>query len=101
MGRLIPIGEMVTFQFEGRPVQGQAGEPVAVSLWAVGERVLGWHEETGRPRGLYCGIGQCFECRVTVDGQRDRRACLVPVRDGLDVRRQPPLDPLHWETPHD
>ncbi len=78
----------VTFSFDGQPVVGLEGEPVAMSLWALGYRSLGWNEESGRPRGLYCAIGHCFECRMTIDGQRDQRACCYPVREGLAVSRQ-------------
>ncbi len=78
----------VTFYFEGEAVSGALGEPVAMSLWAAGHRTLGWNEETGRPRSLFCGIGHCFECRMEIDGKRDQRSCLYPVREGLDVRRQ-------------
>lgn len=84
----------VTFFFDGEAVAGREGEPVAMSLWAQGWRVLGYNEESGRSRGLFCNIGQCFECRVTVDGRRDQRACLTPVREGMQVQRQPKPDPL-------
>jgi sarcosine oxidase subunit alpha len=40
---------------------------------------------TGESRGPVCGIGTCFECRVTIDGARGRRACLEPVREGMQV----------------
>lgn len=40
---------------------------------------------SGAPRGPVCGMGTCFECRVTVDGTPGRRACLEPVRDGMRV----------------
>jgi len=40
---------------------------------------------TGEPRGPICGMGTCFECRVTVDGLPGRRACLEPVRDNMQV----------------
>lgn len=79
---------LVPFQFEGQVVHGVAGEPVAMSLWALGIRVLGWNEETGAPRSLFCTIGHCFECRLTIDGERDRRACLVPLQEGMEVVRQ-------------
>jgi D-hydroxyproline dehydrogenase subunit gamma len=39
----------------------------------------------GEPRGPVCGMGTCFECRVTVDGVQGRRACLEPVREGMEV----------------
>jgi sarcosine oxidase subunit alpha len=37
---------------------------------------------------MYCGIGHCFECRVTVDGIPDVRSCLVEVREGMRVALQ-------------
>ena len=33
-------------------------------------------------------MGVCFECLVEIDGVRDRRACLIPIEDGMRVRRQ-------------
>lgn len=39
----------------------------------------------GEPRGPVCGMGICFECRVTIDGAPGRRSCLVPVREGMAV----------------
>lgn len=40
---------------------------------------------SGDPRGPVCGMGTCFECRVTIDGLQGRRACLEPVREGMQV----------------
>lgn len=40
------------------------------------------------PRGLYCGMGVCFECVVTVNGQ-SARACITPVSEGMIVELQP------------
>lgn len=39
----------------------------------------------GNARGPVCGMGTCFECRVAVDGVRNVRSCLTPVRDGMSV----------------
>jgi sarcosine oxidase subunit alpha len=40
---------------------------------------------SGMPRQPLCGMGVCFECRVTIDGKAHQRSCLVPVRDGMNV----------------
>jgi len=40
---------------------------------------------TGEPRAPLCGMGTCYECRVTIDGVAHRRACLVTVADGMHV----------------
>lgn len=89
-----PEKARLTFFFEGEPIAGREGEPVAMSLWAQGQRVLGYNEESGNPRGVFCNIGQCFECRVTIDGRRDQRSCLVLVKEGMQVWRQLQPGPL-------
>ena len=39
----------------------------------------------GEARGPLCGMGICFECRVTVDGIAYERGCQLLVRDGMEV----------------
>ncbi|HVB08324.1 MAG TPA: (2Fe-2S)-binding protein [Candidatus Acidoferrales bacterium] len=41
---------------------------------------------SGEPRGALCGIGVCFECRVTVNSQRHRRSCQILCGQGMDIR---------------
>src|SRR5205807_2635334 len=43
---------------------------------------------TGEPRGIFCGIGACYDCLVTIDGVPDQRACLIPARPGSVVSTQ-------------
>lgn len=87
----------VTFQFDGKTYEGFENDTIASALLAHGIRTLRKHEETGNPRGIYCNIGHCFECRVTVDGEDNVRACLTPIQENMVVESgqvQPhPLDP--------
>ncbi|SDG71954.1 2Fe-2S iron-sulfur cluster binding domain-containing protein [Sinosporangium album] len=71
--------------FEGRPVPVVAGQTIGAALHAAG--IAGWRTTRvgGRPRGLFCGIGVCFDCLVTVDGRTSVRACLTPARPGDEV----------------
>ena len=78
-----------TFAVDGRPVPFVAGQSVGAALWAHGLRSWRATRRGGRPRGLFCGIGVCFDCLLTVDGRRDERACVTPARPGLDVRTAP------------
>ena len=71
-----------------RPVKVFEGETLAAALWANGFISLGHNPKTGANRGLYCGIGHCYECRVTVDGMEDIRSCLVRTREGMRVSLQ-------------
>ncbi|MCY9666663.1 (2Fe-2S)-binding protein [Paenibacillus alginolyticus] len=76
----------ITFRFDDQEYEAFEGEAIAAALLAQGIRTLRYHEETRTPRGFYCNIGHCFECRVTVDGIDGQRACLTLLTNGLDVR---------------
>jgi hypothetical protein len=41
---------------------------------------------SGEPRGPLCGMGICFECRVTIDGRAHCRSCQVVCQPGMEVR---------------
>lgn len=75
----------ITFTFDGKEYVGYEGDTIASALLAHGIRTLRVHEETGTPRGIYCNIGHCFECRVTVNDVQGIRACLQEVKDGMIV----------------
>lgn len=75
----------VTFTFDGKTYEGFEGDTIASALLANGIRQLRVHEETGAPRAIYCNIGHCFECRVTVSEQEVVRACMTPITQGLVV----------------
>lgn len=79
-------GPVVRLTFDGRTMEAFEGESLAAALLANGVRTLRVHEERGTPRGLYCNIGHCMECRVEIDGVAGKRACLTPVTDGMAVR---------------
>ncbi|GHE92350.1 hypothetical protein GCM10014715_55970 [Streptomyces spiralis] len=72
---------------DGEPVDGIAGQTIAGVLLASGR--LAWRRgRSGAPRGVFCGIGVCFDCLVTVGGERDVRACRRRAHDGDVVTTQ-------------
>src|SRR5690625_803871 len=89
--------EKITFTFDGKTFEGYEGDTIASALLANGIRTLRVHEESGTPRGIYCNIGHCFECRVTVNGEQGVRACLTPIIQDMQIKSgqtEPnPLDP--------
>jgi predicted molibdopterin-dependent oxidoreductase YjgC len=74
--------------FDGKQVTAVPGQTVAAALWAAGVRSWRTTRGTGAPRGLFCGIGACFDCLVTIDGEPNQRACLVPARPDQLVTTQ-------------
>lgn len=81
-------GGPFTFSFQGRTVTAYPGETIGAALLAAGVRILRTTRTGGRPRGLFCGIGACFDCLVTVNDRPTQRACLTPVAAGDHVEVQ-------------
>jgi sarcosine oxidase subunit alpha len=91
----------ITFQFDNQSYTALENETIAAALLAAGIRTLRVQEEKGTPRGIYCNMGHCLECRVTVNGKAGVRACLtvvgphmvvhsgqrLPIMDGNEVQR--------------
>jgi len=79
------MAEVVTISVNERPVSVPAGTVVAAALaWAgIGRFHRSVH---GEWRGPLCGMGVCFECRVTINGQAHRRSCLTVCEPGMEVR---------------
>ena len=69
---------------DGRSLEVEAGVSVAAALLENGVRVFR-RSVIGEERGPLCGMGVCYECRVTIAGIAHRRACLVTVSDGLEI----------------
>lgn len=81
-------GREVEILVDGRPFRAFEGETVAAALLAAGRRALRTTSRRGEPRGVYCGIGVCFDCVMTIDGRPNVRTCQTPVRAGLRVEAQ-------------
>lgn len=74
---------LVSLTVNGKPVEVVEGASVAAAVaqaGAVFRRSL-----SGEPRSALCGMGMCFECRVTIDGVAQQQACMLPVRPDMQV----------------
>lgn len=80
------MGAPVTIFVDGEPVPARLGQTVAAVLLARGRRVLRHTRHAGRPRGLFCGMGVCFDCVMVVDGLPGTRACTTRVEEGMQVQ---------------
>lgn len=75
---------MLRLSVDGQAVEVPAGASVAAAVARAGRCFR--RSVTGAPRAPLCGMGVCFECRVTIDGVPQLPACLTPARDGMEVR---------------
>ncbi len=74
-----------TILVDGEQVALRTGESVAACL--LGNGRLAWRTTRigGRPRGVFCGIGACFDCLVTVNGTPGIRACRYIAKPGDEI----------------
>ena len=75
----------VTLSVNGKPVTVPAGAMVSTAV-ALAGAALYRRSVTGEPRAPLCGMGICFECRVTINGRQHSRSCLLPCEPGMEVR---------------
>jgi predicted molibdopterin-dependent oxidoreductase YjgC len=78
----------VSFLFDGKEIAADAGQSVGAALIAAGYRSWRTTRHGGAPRGIFCGIGICFDCLVVVNGRPNQRACLTEACDGDEVSSQ-------------
>lgn len=78
------MADPVGLSINGKPQRVAAGTTVAVALAQAGVTRFR-RAVTGASRGPLCGMGICFECRVTIDGQAHRRSCVTLCTPGMEV----------------
>ncbi len=81
-------GPVVSFVFEGKSLQGRLGMPIAAALLSNGIHVFRTTAKRSEARSLFCGIGQCNDCVVVVNGQPNVRSCVTPLEEGMVIERQ-------------
>jgi D-hydroxyproline dehydrogenase subunit gamma len=77
--------ERVKISVDGADVIVHAGTSVASAILSAGI-VRFRRSVTGEARSALCGMGICFECRVTIDGKAHARSCQIICTDGMVVR---------------
>ena len=85
LGDDVQRGCAITVFVDDEPIEAYEGETIGAALLASGRRVLRRTPYTAAPRGLFCGMGVCFDCVVDVDGRHRLRACMTEVRDGMRI----------------
>ena len=80
-----PKGRLVTFEYDGKPMEGYEGEPIAMALKSNGVEIHRYTTKLHKPRGLYCSIGRCTDCVMVVDGVPNVRTCMTALKEGMKV----------------
>jgi predicted molibdopterin-dependent oxidoreductase YjgC len=78
----------VRITVDGEEMEAYEGEMILAALAARGVKVNRYTVNRREPRGLFCGIGQCTDCAMVVDGVANVRTCVTPVRGGMKIETQ-------------
>lgn len=85
MGQTDARGDAVEIVVDDRRLRVASGITVAAALFNLD--LASFRESvSGSARGPVCGMGVCFECRVTIDSRPHQRACLIQISDGMNIR---------------
>ncbi len=73
---------------DGKVVTATKGQSVGALLLAQGQRATRTTRHTDRPRGMFCGIGICFDCLIMINGVTNQRACITTVEENMAIETQ-------------
>jgi len=93
----LPPARKVTIWVDDKAVPAREGDTVAAALVAGGWTAFRRTERRGEPRGVFCAIGKCTDCVMTVNGVPNVRTCITLVEDGMRVETQEGLGT--WRVP--
>jgi len=79
--------QTLNFIFEGKSFTGNEGDSVAAALLNCNESILG-ERRNGKDRGVYCGMGVCNECLVTINGKQGLKACMHTLEPGDVIEKE-------------
>ena len=85
-------GKSIEVTIDGRKALAYEGELVSTVLTAQGVSIFARKHATGRPSGVYCGMGVCYECLVTINGVGSQRACQTFAADGMSIETEVQVD---------
>lgn len=83
-----PEKKQVTIYVDGTPYPAEEGEMIAAALMANGIATFRYTAKMHKPRSIFCGIGKCTDCIMTVNGKPNVRTCVTPVEDGMRIQTQ-------------
>jgi predicted molibdopterin-dependent oxidoreductase YjgC len=81
-------GAKIKFTFDGQPLEGFEGEPIAIALRSNDVVIHRYTTRRNEPRGVFCAIGRCTDCIMVVNGRPNIRTCVEPLKSGMIVETQ-------------
>lgn len=81
------IGDKFVIEVDGKSLLASSGQTIAEALLANGLRAFRMTRKQST-RGVYCGMGICYECRMMVNGIPNVRTCVTLATPGCKIATQ-------------
>lgn len=81
----LPARKPVKITVNNKKITAYAGESLAAALVGAGIKTLKITKKFHMPRGIFCAIGRCPDCLMTVNGRKNVRICLEKVAPGMNI----------------
>ncbi|NNE67922.1 MAG: (2Fe-2S)-binding protein [Pyrinomonadaceae bacterium] len=75
----------VGLTIDGEEFEFAEGTSVAAAVLNSGRHEFR-RSVTGSARSAFCGMGVCYECRVTIDGVGMEKSCQIYVAQGMRIQ---------------
>ena len=82
------VGDELLINVDGNVIKAYECVPFLAAILNAGIKINRYTVKRKEPRGLFCGIGQCTDCAMVVDGKANVRTCITPVKAGMVIKTQ-------------
>lgn len=75
---------MISLKVNNKTISVAEGSTVATAVF-VSDAESFRCSVSGEPRFPLCGMGICFECRVTINGVKHQKSCQILAENGMKI----------------
>ncbi len=83
-GRVSALDMKIILQINNQEISVAEGSTVATAVFASDTENFR-RSVSGEPRFPLCGMGVCFECRVTINGVKHQKSCQILAENGMII----------------
>ena len=78
----------ITVKVDGVEIEAYQGETIASALVSAGIKVFRNTKKLKEPRRIFCAVGRCTDCVMTVDEKTNVRTCITTIKEGMEIQTQ-------------
>jgi sarcosine oxidase subunit alpha len=76
---------VIILRVNNKEISVAEGSTIATAIFASDAKNFR-RSVSGELRFPLCGMGICFECRVTINGVKHQKSCQILVENGMEIK---------------